>query len=161
MHDHRTRTVEGAAAAEYLRAGGGHREAPDPADYAGADIRAEMKAQRERDDAARARGEYVPSDAMRTAASGLSLALAQAGMPSLTVYIEREGFLTVHPDRSGRTPTIPAQAVIETVQRFYADAGADVDVDLSNGRIWVRINATASADPFVVDGVAVDNPPYL
>lgn len=157
--DRYTNTPEDAASFERHRGGsyGYDEDRPSPGELAemAADDRAAARRQAERDAAARARGEYVPSSAMRLAATTLSMTLAQRGVFGMDVEPAREGILRVTPEHPARAPQ--PEVVLDTLRAIYGD---DAEVREALPVIWVRIIRTAFADPFVVDGVANDEPPF-
>lgn len=158
MIDTHTNTVEDAAAFEWLHGGAdGYDDRPtarELAEDAALDAQ-NARRQAERDAAARARGEYVPSSAMLLAASACSISLVQRGVWGLEVEAYREGVLRVAPERfAERRPS--AEDTIAALTGIYGD---DAEVAIGNGCVWVRIIRTAFADPFVVDGEAREEPP--
>lgn len=157
--DRHTNTPEDAGAFERLRGGSyGYRDdVPDAGDLAAdaAMDAANARRRAEREAAARARGEYVPSPAMSLAASACSISLAQRGVFGMEVEPAREGVLRVSPERLAQRPG--ADEVLAALAGIYGD---DAEVVMGNGCVWVRIIRTAFADPFVVDGEAQDNPPF-
>lgn len=96
------------------------------------------KRKAEREAAARARGEYVPSAAMSIAASCCSMALAQRGVFGLDVepvqHREREGFVAITPADPAR-PQATAEQVIEALLFCYPES----EPTMSGNAIWARI----------------------
>lgn len=160
--DTRTNTPEDAAAFEWAHSvQGGDDDRPSASELAetAADDRFREERRRQRDDAARARGEYVPSDAMRFAAGGLNLSLTMAGVVGVEATPYREGVIGVRLAVSAaRASTI--QDVAQAVERHIDFPGYRGEVAIGDAVVWLRLEATPFADPFLSDGVAQDNPPF-
>lgn len=134
--DRYTNTVADAAEFERLRGGSYYDEVDLPGPHDLIDDRPEPS----------------PYPATSLAASALSMTLVDSFGPGVEVTVIREGILAL----TSREPMSRASLMV-TLQGHYGDRAEVVEKD---GTVWVRLLRTAFGDPFVVDGVENDEPPF-
>lgn len=163
--DTRTTTLADAGWFEMSRSGGwgvDHDSRPSPSELAEDAYldRIDRERRQARDDAARARGEYVPSPAMRAQASCLSMSLVQRVVLGLDVDAYREGVLRVTPENR-RAPQATAEEVMDALRDIYSQPGYAADIAVRDNAVWVKIERSPFGDPFLdADGLARDEPPF-
>ena len=128
--DHFTHTPADANSFEVRRVGGGREAGVDPADAW--EDPAIQRIERQREDAARARGEYVPGNAAKRTWFCLSVTLAQAGIPGSLVTPTREGVFRIE----NVQPAAAANALLNS----YPDIETSPDGDSA---LWVRTEPLA------------------
>ena len=128
--DHFTHTLADAASFEARRVGGGREAGVDPAEAW--DDPAIQRIERQREDAARARGEYVPDNAAKRTWFCLSVTLAQAGIFGSLVTPTREGVFRIE----NVQPAAAANALLNS----YPDIETSPDGDSA---LWVRTEPLA------------------
>lgn len=145
--DRYTNTVEDAAAWEAARSWGSYDDGRPSRAEAEEDARLDRiaaKRQQEADDAARARGEYVPSSGTRLTASLLSLTLAQGGLYGLDVRPHREGVFRIAGVSDAEHPAF------DRIDREM------FEVRVVDGVVWMK---GTYPDPWAADG-PLGEPPF-
>jgi hypothetical protein len=159
MYDFHTTTVEGAAAFARQHDSGYPEDRPSAAELAEMAEADRMTARlrQQREDAARARGQYVPSFAMNVVGGSIGFALARHGVFGAESVPTREGVFHVHPIHPRQMSLVPA--AVEAA--LTAEMGDRVQFQRDGqGGVWVQVLTNNLGDPFLVDGVGTDEPPF-